>query len=174
MLKVEWDITDEELERFNSRNNHINNMRHVHYDPNTGIIQSITSEVDNNLPFVLVEFDNVKDILEGKDFVENYKIAFSPDEKDFVFIKKDEQEELLESINDVIFQIPVHFETSYPVIYDSLNDLTIVQDLHDTCWKFYINGGLGNALKTKILYNVRSFDFYFTDYNDRNILHMTL
>lgn len=174
MLQVVWDITDEELEKFNSRNSVVEEFRHVYYDADTGIIKSISNGQEGNMPFVLVHFDQVKDILEGKDFIENYKIIFSPDDKDFVFVRKEDEEEILQSINDVIFQIPSLVNTSYPVIHDPLNDITIIQDYTDTCWKVYINGGLAHSLQSKNLYFDKSFDFYITDYNDPNILHKTM
>jgi hypothetical protein len=174
VLQVVWDITDEELKRLDSINSAIDEFRHVCYDVDTGIIKSISTSQVENMPFVLVHFDQVKDILEGKDFVENYKIIFSSDDKDFVFVKKEDEEEILQSINDVIFQIPFLVNTGYPIIYDSLNDITIIQDYNDTCWKVYINGGLAYRLKKKNLYFDKSFDFYITDYNDPNILHKTI
>lgn len=173
MLQVEWDITEDDLEKFNSRNSVSYEFRHVYYDGDTGIIKSISNGQESNMPFILVHFDQVKSILEGKDFIENYKIIFSPDDKDFVFVRKEDEEEILQSINDVIFQIPTIVDTRFPIIHDPLNDITIIQDYNDTCWKIIVNGSLAQSLKKRNLYFDRYFDFYITDYNDPNILHKT-
>jgi len=174
MLQVEWDITDEELEKFNSRNSVIDEFRHVYYDTDTGIIKSISNGQELNMPYVLVHFNQVKDILEGKDHVENYKIIFSPDDKDFVFIKKDDEEDTFQSIDEIIFQLPAIVDTSYPLQYDPFNDITIVQDYTETCWKIYMNGSLAISLKSKHLYFDKEFHFYITAYNDPNILYKTM
>lgn len=175
MLQVEWDITEDQLEEFNRRyNSTVNTERFVHFIQDTGEIKSISSVQDYNLPSVVVQFHQVQAILEGNDNIDNYKIVFSPDEKDFVFIKKDEEDEVLQSIHDVIFQIPFRTSTSYPTIYDPFNDITLIQDYIDTCWKIYINGSLADSFRARNLYFDKEFNFYITLYNDPNILIKTL
>jgi len=174
MLQVEWDITEEQLEEFNRRFGEPNLDRFVNYIPETGEIKSISSVQDYNLASVVVQLNQVQGILEGTDQIDNYKIVFSPDEKDFVFTRKDEEEDLLQSINEVIFQLPFSINTAYPTVFDPYNDITIIQDYVDTCWKFYINGVLANSLKERSLYFDKDFHFYVTAYNDPNVLYKTL
>lgn len=173
MLQVDWDITEEQLEKFKNKNSILEDVRYVYYDGDTGIINSISNS-KQDLPFVLVQYEKVKNILEGKDFIENYKIIFSPDDKDFVFVRKEDEEEILQSINEVIFQLPAIVQTENPTVHDPLNDITLIQDFTDTCWKILINGGLASSLRKRNLYFDKHFDFYLTDYNDPNILHKTL
>jgi len=175
MLQVEWDITEYQLEEFNRKfNSSVNTERFVHYIQDTGEIKSISSVQDYNLASVVVQFHQVQGILEGTDHIENYKIIFSPDEKDFVFIRKDDEEEVLQSIHDVIFQIPFKINTSHPTIYDPFNDITLIQDYVDTCWKIYMNGSLADSFRARRLYFDKEFNFYITEYNDPNILIKTI
>lgn len=174
MLQVEWDITEQDLDQFQKRYEFMDMTRYVYYDPDNGLIKYITGSLVYDLPYVTVQYDQVKGIIEGTEHLENYKIIFSPDDKDFVFIKKDDEEEIFQTIDEIIFQLPSLIDTSYPLEYDPFNDITIVQDYVDTCWKIYINGSLANTLKLKHLYFDKEFHFYITAYNDPNILHKTM
>ena len=175
MLQVEWDITEEELNSYNEKIKQVDEVRYVFYNPETGAITGISNSAnEQTLPSVTVMFDQVRSLLEGDDVVQNYKIVFSPDAKDYVFIRLDEQEEVLESIHDVIFQFSFNVDTSNPLIYDSTNDITVIQDYEDTCWKVYINGTLARSLRERKLYFDQIYEFYITDFNDPNILYKTL
>lgn len=174
MLQVEWDITEQDLDQFNKRYEYIDMTRYVYYDSETGLIKYITGSQVYDLPYVTVQYEQVKGIIEGTDNLENYKIIFSPDDKDFVFVKKEDEEEILQSIDEIIFQLPFTTDTSYPLQYDPFNDITIIQDYTDTCWKIYINGSLANSFKSKNLYFDKEFHFYITEYNDPNILYKTM
>lgn len=174
MLQVEWDITEQDLDQFNKRYEYADMTRYVYYDPETGIIKYIAGSLVYDLPYVSVEYDQVKGIIEGTDNLENYKIVFSPDDKDFVFIKKEDEEETLETIDEIIFKIPFITDTSYPLQHDPFNDITVIQDYTDTCWKIYINALLIKSLKSKHLYFDKEFHFYITAYNDPNILYKTM
>jgi hypothetical protein len=175
MLQVEWDITEEELNSYNEKIKQVDEVRYVFYNPETGAITGISNSAnEQTLPSVTVMFDQVRSLLEGDDVVQNYKIVFSPDAKDYVFIRLDEQEEVLESIHDVIFQFSFNVDTSNPLIYDSTNDITVIQDYADTCWKVYINGTLARSLRERKLYFDQIYEFYITDFNDPNILYKTL
>lgn len=174
MLQVEWDITEHELDQFNKRYEYVDMTRFVYYDPDSGFVKYITGSLVYDLPYVTVQYDQVKGIIEGTEHLENYKIIFSPDDKDFIFIKKDDEEETLQTIDEIIFQLPAIVDTAQPLQYDPFNDITIIQDYNDTCWKIYINGLLANSIKSKHLYFDREFHFYITEYNDPNILHKTM
>lgn len=173
VLRVEWDITEEQL--LLSQIKKDDSFRYVFYNAEDGAVISVSNEINNFiLPYVTVTYDDVKDILEGKEFQVNYKVVFSPDEKDFVLIKKDQEEELLETIHDVIFQVPYSVDTSNPIVYDTMNDLTFIQDYSDTCWKIYINGTLASSLKQKNIYFDKKYEIYVTAKNDPNILYKTI
>jgi hypothetical protein len=139
LLQVEWDIAEEDSKSYDD-NIKQDDFRFVFYDPETGEIKGISNMAnEQTLPSVTVTFSQVKNLLEGTDFIHNYKVIFSPDAKDYAFIRLDEQEEVLQSIHDVIFQFPPLIDTSVPLEYDPSNDITVVQDYTDTCWKVYIH-----------------------------------
>jgi hypothetical protein len=175
LLQVEWDITEEDLKEYQRSINQNSDVRYVFYNPETGLINKITNSYNNEIePHVTVPFNQVKDILEGIESYTNYKVVFSPDEKDFILIKKDEEAEILTSINDIIFQIPFIIDTAVPLVYDTMNDLTFVQDYKDTCWKIYINGNLAKSLSEKKIYFDKKYEIYVTAKNDPNILVKTM
>jgi hypothetical protein len=113
-------------------------------------------------------------LLEGTDIIHNYKVIFSPDAKDYAFIRLDEQEEILQSVHDVIFQFPASIDTSVPLEYDPTNDITVIQDYSETCWKIYINGTLARSLRDRKLYFDQTYEIYLTEFNDPNVLYKTL
>jgi hypothetical protein len=175
MLQVEWDITDEDLKIYEEKNKQVDELRYVFYEPDTGAIKGVSNSAnDQSLPFVSVTFEQVKKLLEGNDVVHNYKVVFSPDAKDYVFIRLDEQGEILESIHDVIFQFSFVVDSSNPLIYDASNDITVIQDYANTCWRIYINGTLARSLRERKLYFDQVYEFYVTDFNDPNVLYKTL
>jgi len=175
LLQVEWDITEEDLKSYSNKINQTDDFRFVFYEPDTGEIKGISNVAnEQTLPSVTVTFSQVKSLLEGSDVINNYKVIFSPDAKDYTFIRLDEQEEILQSIHDVIFQFSPLIDTSIPLEYDPTNDITIIQDYAETCWKIYINGNLAQSLRNKKLYFDQTYEIYVTEFNDPNVLYKTL
>jgi hypothetical protein len=174
LLQVEWDITEEDLKSYDDKSKQ-DDFRFVFYEPETGEIKGISNMAnDQTLPSVTVSFTQVKNLLEGTDLIHNYKVIFSPDAKDYTFIRLDEQEEILQSIHDVIYQFPCIIDTSVPLEYDPTNDITLIQDYTDTCWKIYINGNLARSLRDRKLYFDQIYEIYLTEFNDPNVLYKTL
>lgn len=175
ILQVDWDLTEDDLTNYQKKITEINDIRYVYYNSDNGELYSISNEYSEiDFPYVIVPVNEVKNILTSHDSIHDYKVIFSPDEKDFVLVKKDQEEEILETIHDVIFQIPFTVDTSIPLIYDTMNDLTFIQDYGDTCWKIYINSSLANSLKDKNLYFDKHYYIYVTAKNDPNILYKTM
>jgi hypothetical protein len=175
MLQVEWDISEEDLKSYEDKIKQTDDFRFVFYEPETGEIKGISNLAnEQTLPSVTVTFSQVKSLLEGKDVIHNYKVVFSPDAKDYAFIRLDEQEEILQSVHDVIFQFPSRTDTSIPLEYDPTNDITVIQDYAETCWKVYINGTLARSLRDRKLYFDQIYEIYLTEFNDPNVLYKTL
>jgi hypothetical protein len=175
MLQVEWDITEEDLKSYDSKIKQVDDFRFVFYEPETGEIKAISNMAnEQTLPSVTVTFSQVKSLLEGTDVLHNYKVVFSPDAKDYAFIRLDEQEEILQSVHDVIFQFPFSIDTGVPLEYDPTNDITVIQDYAETCWKVYINGTLARSLRDRKLYFDQTYEIYVTEFNDPNVLYKTL
>jgi hypothetical protein len=175
MLQVEWDISEEDLKSYDNKIKQIDDFRFVFYEPETGEIKGISNMAnEQTLPSVTVSFSQVRNLLEGTDVIHNYKVVFSPDAKDYAFIRLDEQEEILQSVHDVIFQFPASTNTSVPLEYDPTNDITVIQDYAETCWKVYINGTLARSLRDRKLYFDQIYEIYLTEFNDPNVLYKTL
>lgn len=170
-LEIVWDIPEEST----TKKFEPNYTRYVFYDSNTGAIRRITPDLEDDInPYVEVHFDEVKNIINGIESWKDYKVIFSPDEKTFVLVKLEVVQETLETANDIIYQVPCTVDTSVPLVFDTTNDLTIVQDFTDVCWRVLINWKLAETLKGKNLYFDTVFEFYVTSYNDPNVLLKTL
>jgi hypothetical protein len=173
LLQVVWDV-DEETYTKNSQPV-INNDQYIFYDPSNGGIKCISnSRSELNLPYIVLNIDEINKIITGFKPIHEYKVIFSPDEKEFVLIHVSEEEDILYSVSDIIYQYPFKVDTSIPLEFDNTNDITIVQDYNDTCWKFYINNKLAKSLGEKKLYFDNIHELYITALNDPNILYKTL
>lgn len=173
-LQVEWNITEDELVKEPTKEDLESFTMYVFYDEKTGAVKRITPIADNNPnPSIQVAYSEVKDILDGNESWDDYKVVFSPDQKIYLLTKISRNIEQLESISDVIFQVPFIVDTSFPLVYDTMNDFTFIQDYNDTCWKVHINGILANTLAGKNLDFDKVFEVYVTSFNDPNILYKT-
>lgn len=173
LLQVVWDIDEETLKKHSQPI--INNDQYIFYDPNSGDLRGISnSSSELNLPYIVLNIDELNQIVNGSKPLHEYKVIFSPNEKEFVLIHVSEEEDVLHSISDVIYQYPFKIDTSIPLEFDKSNDITVIQDYNDTCWKFYINDELANVLAKKKLYFDNTHELYVTALNDPNILYKTL
>jgi len=172
ILQVVWDVTEEDLKKASAPPN---NDQFVFYDPNTGDLKGFSnSNTELDLPFITLNIEEINQIIDGTRPIYEYKVIFSPNEKEFVLIHVNDEEDVLQSINDIIYQIPFKIDTSVPLEFDSANDITIVQDYIDTCWKIYINGDLANTLAKRKLYFDNIYELYVTALNDPNVLYKTM
>lgn len=172
ILQVVWDVTEEDLKKASAPPN---NDQFVFYDPNTGDLKGFSnSNTELDLPFITLNIEEINQIIDGTRPIYEYKVIFSPNEKEFVLIHVNDEEDVLQSINDIIYQIPFKIDTSVPLEFDSANDITVVQDYIDTCWKIYINGDLANTLAKRKLYFDNIYELYVTALNDPNVLYKTM
>lgn len=174
LLQVVWDIDEETLKQ-QEQKTIVNNDQYVFYDSITGDLKGISnSSSELNLPYIILNIEELNQIINGTNPLHEYKVIFSPNEKEFVLIHVDEEEEGLRSISDVIYQYPFRVITGIPLEFDKNNDITVIQDYSDTCWKFYINEELARNLGNKKLYFDNIHELYVTALNDPNILYKTL
>lgn len=174
LLQVVWDIDEETLKQ-QEQKTIVNNDQYVFYDSITGDLKGISnSSSELNLPYIILNIEELNQIINGTNPLHEYKVIFSPNEKEFVLIHVDEEEEGLRSISDVIYQYPFRVITGIPLEFDKNNDITVIQDYSDTCWKFYINEELARNLGNKKLYFDNTHELYVTALNDPNILYKTL
>lgn len=175
ILQVIWDIDEQTLKNHEQQIDNKGSMQYIFYDPETGNVKAISNTSNElDLPYINLELDEVNSIINGQKSMFEYKVIFNPNEKEFVLIHIEEEEEVLSSINDIIYQYPFKIDTSVPLIFDSNNDITVIQDYTDTCWKFYINSNIAQSLSKRKLYFDNIHELYVTAKNDPNILYKTM
>jgi len=175
VLNVVWDIDENALKEYEAKAKQIDNTQYIYYDPDNGNLKGISNQSNElNLPYITLNLEEINSIITGTKPIHEYKVVFSPDAKEFVLIHVEEEEDTLESINDIIYQYPFKIDTSIPLEFDINNDITIVQDYTDTCWKFYMHGDLARSLQKKKLYFDNVHELYVTALNDPNILYKTM
>lgn len=174
VLTVVWDIDEKELIEYKNKTSTPIIDQFIFYDTD-GNIKAISNQNNElDLPYISLSIDEINSILDGKHPMHEYKVVFSPNEKEFVLIHIDEEEDVLQSIHEVIYQYPFKIDTSIPLIFDPTNDITVIQDYTDTCWKFYINNDLAYKLGKRKLYFDNVHELYVTSFNDPNILLKTM
>jgi len=175
ILQVVWDIDERTLKEYEEKLANRDPTQYIYYDPENGGIKAISNLSNElNYPFITVSEDDVNNIIKSNKPIFEYKVIFSPDAKEFVLVHITEEEDVLESINDIIYQYPFKIDISMPLEIDPNNDITAVQDYQDTCWKFFINPKLASGLQKRKLYFDNTHELYITASNDPNILYKTL
>jgi hypothetical protein len=143
------------------------NLLYVFFEPVTGSIKSISSNIDEcNLPYITVNHEDDKKKLSKQDVFFKYKISYDPEQQKNILIEVDLDIEQITKVNDIIFQFP-HSDRF------SDEDIVIIQNTNINEWIFSINQNLSKTLAS----NPLAFDYYYlyiTDYNDPNILHRTI
>lgn len=175
ILQVVWDIDEKVLKDYEEKISTTNNNVFVFYDSESGDLKGISNQSNElSFPYISLNVDEINSIIDGTRPIYEYKVVFSPDDKDFILIHFNDEEEVLHSINDIIYQYPFKIDTSKPLELDPTVDITVIQDYEDTCWKFYINSNLANSLAKKKLYFDNVHELYITALNDPNILYKTM
>ena len=115
----------------------INNDRYVCYN-DVGQIEKIARRPDDNLDSIKVSYEEVKDLLEGKHSIVNYKVEYDFLEKKYV-LKSIEQWRSDQLITAFIYELPTKSVDDY--------EIRVVQNNVDKCWSLEINPTFINNLK---------------------------
>jgi hypothetical protein len=171
MIEIVWDISPDEL---NKPPAEINYNRYVYYDSDSGDITAISNQPNEyENPFLSLTYDDVKAIFEGTASPLDYKVVFSPDQREFVMIRKEEQVQLLEQKSKVIYQIPGVLDLTDDPVYDPLTDIVIIQDVATLTWKYRMSNFLRKSIYGQRFYFDKVLEFYITKHNDPNVLYYT-
>jgi len=141
-------------------------VMYVYFNKDTGNITSVSNEVTEDSSYVTVPLADVMSILEGKEPASNYIVQYNPKTKVLEFVSRFEYVLDSYSVNDFIFELPVT-ETQDP-------DITLIQDIPNTCWKVQIGKELKSNLRSKGVSLNASMMFSVTAKDDPNILYKTL
>ena len=143
----------------------INNDRYVCYNAN-GQIEKISRRPDENLDSIKLHYDDVKDLLEGKKSIVNYKVEYDFLEKKYV-LKDLEQWRNDQLITAFIYELPNDCETDY--------EIKVIQNNKDKCWELEINPNFIKTLKEQdVTFNPVEQQFSITKLYDPNVLYKVL
>jgi|TARA_B100001013_G_C24479918_1_gene390852 hypothetical protein len=140
--------------------------RYVIFNPDTGEVLSLPNVKPTEGSFIKVEPTSVEGILKGLEQLSHYCVEYSKRKKQYELKSRLLDEIDSYNVNDLIYEVPTR-KTSNA-------DLTITQNIKDTCWKVCIGGNLKvNLLSQKVSFN-NKLSFSVTRKNDPNILYKTL
>tara|TARA_B110000495_G_scaffold126233_1_gene109844 strand:- start:954 stop:1547 length:594 start_codon:yes stop_codon:yes gene_type:complete len=140
--------------------------RYAVFNSDTGELLSVLNYKPENCSFIEVDPLEVTGLLSGEDQMSYYYVHYSKITKKYELRLRINNNIDSYSVNDLIYEIPK----------DTIDnaDLSITQNIKDTCWKIQIGGDLkANILAQHIsLHNKVSLSV--TRKNDPNILYKTL
>lgn len=136
----------------------------IHFNPESGDILSITNVLPK-FDYIEVDIADVELIHTGKESVHKYTVMFNEEKKVYQLQKKNVINVFQKTINDIIYEIPKS---------DVRNEITVIQDVENSCWKFLISAQLEAELKTTNSYTDYEIYFSVTEYGNPNILYKQL
>jgi len=143
----------------------VSNSHYVYFKEDTGEIVAVSNTVleRDDVSFVAVTYEEVEDLLLGKETFDSRRIEFDTKTKSYV-LNKHSLEEDLYNVNNLIYKIKPSKDA----------EIQVIQDLKNTCWKFLVSPELrSKMLQDKV--NLRaSLAFSITEKENPNILYRTL
>lgn len=141
-------------------------MYYVMYDKSNGRVIGIGNMPEESMDYIQVPKEQVSSIKNGLEVIASYHVQYNPKTKSMEFKPRYEHTYEANSINDYIYEIPT-------VAIDN-PDLTITQDVPNTCWKIEIGKELKRNLKANGVRLNTNIMFSITAKGDPNILYKTL
>lgn len=138
----------------------------VIFNKDTGAVTAISNEKNEEDNAIAVPLSEVKTILEGKDSRRNYVVQYNPKIKNLEFVPKHSYVFDAYSIKDFVYEMPEHT--------DSEADITLIQDVPNTCWKIQLGKHLRRNLREKGISLNTNLLFSVTKKGDPNILYKSL
>lgn len=139
----------------------VNLKRYVCFNTK-GEIEKISITPDEVLENLEVNFDEIKDLMSGKESLLNYKVEYDFIDKKYL-LKNILQLQIDNTVNSFLYELP--FDETDP-------EITICQNMKENCWQIEIDkdffSKLGNSL------NLENMFFSVTKKNDPNILYRML
>lgn len=139
----------------------------VVFDPETLQVQAIKKNrnMSENDTYLETTFEDVKDILEGKELLRHCRVVYDIKTKQYQLARNNLDTKLY-SVSELIYQIPLdNSETA---------DIQIVQDLENTCWKILMGAELRNKLTNNSINVNMDVSISVTQAENPNILYRTL
>lgn len=142
----------------------VSNSHYVYFKADTGEIVTVSNTTldKEGLSCIAVSFEQVEDLLSGKEPFNSRRIEFDTKTKSYAL--KEFFEENLYDVNELI----------YKVVYNKDAEIQVIQDLKNTCWKFLISPELrAKILEDKVSLKI-GLSFSVTEKENPNILYRTL
>lgn len=140
------------------------NLMYVKFNKQTGVITGIGPQPYAGQDFISVPLFEVQQLIDGVAPWRNYRVQYNPKVKKFELTNIKDTKVYGNTINDFIYEVP-EARCVDP-------DVTIVQDIPNECWKFFIGHQLRNNLTQANLTN--SMMVSVTAKGDPNVLYKTL
>jgi len=138
----------------------------VIFNKDTGNVTGISNEKDEAQNCISVPLSEVKHIMEGKDSRRNYIVQYNPKIKNLEFVAKHSYVFDAYSIKDFVYELPE--------ISNTEADITLTQDVPNTCWKIQLGKHLRRNLREKGISLNTNLLFSVTKKGDPNILYKSL
>lgn len=137
---------------------------YVEFDADTGNLLSVRSSLpDEGSNYIEVDFEKIKLLKEGVEQFHQYIVEYNGKTKSLELKYRNELDFDNFLVNEFIYKIPVE------QIIDA--DITIVQDIDNTCWKILIGKELKRSLIEKGISLNSVLYFSITAKNDPNVLY---
>lgn len=140
---------------------------YVEFDTDTGALISVrNSKPDGTNSYIEVEYDQIKALKEGTESFSQYIVEYNGKTKALELKYKNELSFDNFSVTEFIYKIPT-VSVEDP-------DITVIQDIDNTCWKILIGKEFKKSLKEKGIALNSTLYFSVTAKNDPNILYKLL
>lgn len=139
---------------------------YVKFKENTGEIIGIAPRRDPDSSAIEVDLEEVKDIINGSESKRNYRVQYNAKTKELELVNVHRYKFDGVTVNDFIYEVPEQ-STDDP-------DLTIIQDVPNSCWKILLGNHLKQNLKRQGLRLNTNLSFSITAKHDPNVLYKTV
>jgi hypothetical protein len=140
----------------------LSTTRYVYFDEE-GSITQIGNSFKEGKNYIKVEYNEVANLINGKEVVSNYVVIFDNLTKAHKLMHRFIEDEHRFDINDQIYQIP-NTSSSRP-------DITITQDIKNSCWQIKLDDAISDNLRKGKLVYKSQLGFSITNKNDPHVLH---
>ena len=145
-------------------NSFVATKSYVEFNADNGELISVRSSLpDGTNSFIEVPFEKIKSLKDGIETFNQYVVEYNGKTKALELKYKNEIEFNNFSVKEFIYQIPL------TNIDDA--DITVIQDIDNTCWKILIGKEFKKSLRDKGIALNSTLYFSVTAKNDPNILY---
>lgn len=148
-------------------NSFVSTSSYVEFNSENGELISVrSSKPDGSNSFIEVPYEKIKALKEGTEKFNQYIVEYNGKTKSLELKYKNEIEFNDLSVTEFIYQLPT------TNIEDA--DISVIQDIDNTCWKILIGKQFKKSLRDKGISLNSTLYFSVTAKNDPNVLYKLL